>query len=178
PAFLLAMLTQETNIGANVGTCYMTNASDASGVNIKTNRAVSNVMKLSRDVQPFLAITSSLGYDYRTTAVSCPQSVGYGGGMGPAQFIASTWMLFVDRIAAALGISGPPNPWQPLDSFMAAGLYMADLGANSSSYSAQKNAACRYYGGGTRCTSITTPYGNSVMALADKIQREQIDPLQ
>ena len=57
PAFLLAILKQETNIGANVGTCYMTNADDASGVNTRTNSVVSGVMKLSRDVQPFLTIT-------------------------------------------------------------------------------------------------------------------------
>ncbi|MES2314383.1 MAG: hypothetical protein V4524_00385 [Patescibacteria group bacterium] len=170
--FLLAILKQETNIGGNVGTCYMTNPSDGSGINTKTNQSVNNVMKPSRDVQSFLNIVSSLGYDYKTTVVSCPQSYGYGGGMGPAQFIASTWILFKDRLASALGVS-TPNPWNAQDAFMAAGLYLADLGANSQSYTAQKNAACRYYSGGSCKTSNgSSSYGSSVMAIADSIQRD------
>ena len=170
-AFLLAILKQETNIGGNVGTCYLTNTSSGSGLNARTNAAIANVMKPSRDVQPFLSITSSLGLDYRSMPVSCPQSIGYGGGMGPAQFIASTWMLFKDRIAAAIGKS-TPNPWSPFDAFMAAGIYLSDLGAGSSSYSAQKNAACKYYSG-RACGYVTgaTSYGNSVMALADQLQQ-------
>ncbi|MEI8249404.1 MAG: hypothetical protein WCG07_02830 [Candidatus Taylorbacteria bacterium] len=170
--FLLAILKQETNIGGNVGTCYLTNTSDGSGINTKTNQYIAKVMKPGRDIQPFLDIVSSLGYDYKTTTVSCPQSIGYGGGMGPAQFIASTWMLFKDRIANALGVS-VPNPWKPLDSFMAAGIYLADLGANSSSYSAQKNAACKYYSGSScRSSNGSSGYGSSVMSLADSIQRD------
>ena len=198
PDFLLATLKQETGIGSNVGTCYMTNPSDGSGINTNTNTYVASVMKPSRDVQPFISITSSLGYDYKTTAVSCPQSIGYGGGMGPAQFIASTWMLFIDRLVADLGVS-VPNPWKPLDSFMAAGLYMSDLGANSSTYSAQWNAACKYYSG-SRCPTGQNykdsthnqksgglyytkheleirGYANSVMSIADSIQ-SQINQVQ
>ncbi|HTK33493.1 MAG TPA: hypothetical protein VL335_03035 [Candidatus Paceibacterota bacterium] len=170
--FLLAILKQETNIGGNVGTCYLTNPSDGSGINTRTNQAVSNVMKPTRDVQPFLSIVSSLGYDYKTTVVSCPQSIGYGGGMGPAQFIASTWMLFRDRLVSELGVS-TPNPWNAQDAFMAAGLYLADLGADSQSYTAQKNAACKYYSGGScRTSNGSSAYGSSVMALADSIQRD------
>jgi membrane-bound lytic murein transglycosylase B len=188
-AFLLAILKQETNIGGNVGNCYMTNATDGSGINSKTSAAVSGVMKLSRDVQPFLAITSSLGLDYKTMPVSCPQSIGYGGGMGPAQFIASTWMLLKDRIKSALGLSGEPNPWRPADAFMSAGLYLSDLGAGSSSYTAQKNAACKYYSGKS-CGSVTgaTSYGNSVISYGNSVialaytsansMQSQIDQLQ
>ncbi|MDB5238969.1 MAG: hypothetical protein JWO00_304 [Candidatus Parcubacteria bacterium] len=178
PAFLLAILKQETNIGANVGTCYLTNTTDGSGINSKNNTAVSNVMKPGRDVQPFIAITQSLGLDYKTMPISCPQSIGYGGGMGPAQFIASTWALFVGRLTQALGVA-TPNPWRPADAFMAAGLYLEDLGAGSTSYTTQKNAACKYYSGKS-CTSAngSSSYGASVMALADKIQTEQINPLQ
>jgi peptidoglycan hydrolase CwlO-like protein len=176
-AFLLAILKQETNIGGNVGTCYLINTSDGSGLNARTNAAIRGVMKPGRDIEPFISITSSLGLDYKKMPVSCPQSIGYGGGMGPAQFIASTWMLIKDRIAAAVGKSNP-NPWTPLDAFMASGIYLSDLGAGSSSYSAQKNAACKYYSG-RPCGYVpgATAYGNSVMALADSIQRNQINPL-
>jgi len=177
PAYLLAILTQETNLGKNVGTCYLTNATDGSGINARTQAVVSNVMKLSRDVSPFISITSSLGLDFKKMPVSCPQSIGFGGGMGPAQFIASTWMLMKDRIGQAQGVS-TPNPWKPSDAFIAAGLYLADLGAGSTSYSAQRNAACRYYSGKS-CGAVSgsNSYGNSVMALTDRIQRDQINPL-
>jgi membrane-bound lytic murein transglycosylase B len=179
PAFLLAILTQETGIGKNDGTCYLTNPGDGSGINTKTGNHISNVMKPSRDVQPFLNIISSLGLDYKSMQVSCPQSIGYGGAMGPAQFIASTWTLLISRIQTALGISTAPNPWHPLDAFMASAIYLSDLGADSTSYTAQKNAACKYYSGRS-CGYVTgaTSYGNSVMALANQIQTNEIDPLQ
>ena len=179
PSFLLAILTQESNLGANVGTCYLTNTSDGSGANARTGAAVTYVMKPSRDVPPFLAITSALGLDYKTMPVSCPQSVGWGGAMGPAQFIASTWALFESRLQSALNDTSMPNPWDPQTAFMASGLYLSDLGADSSSYSAQKNAACKYYSG-RACGYVTgaTSYGNSVMALADSIQQNQINPLE
>ena len=177
-AFLLAILTQETGIGKNNGTCYLTNPGNGSGINTKTGNPIANVMNPSRDVQPFLNIISSLGLDYKSMKVSCPQSIGYGGAMGPAQFIASTWTLLISRIQNALGISSAPNPWHPLDAFMASALYLADLGANSTSYTAQKNAACKYYSG-RACGYVTgaTSYGNSVMALANQIQTTEIDQL-
>ncbi len=178
PAFLLAILTQETNLGGNVGTCYLTDPSSGSGVNIKTGALMSKVMSPARDVQPFMQIVQSLGGDYTKTVVSCPQSVGWGGAMGPAQFIASTWMLLKDRIAAAIGDT-TPSPWDPQAAFMAAGLYLSDLGASSSSYTAERNAACKYYSG-RPCGYVTgaTSYGNSVLALASTIQTTEIDPLQ
>ena len=143
-------------------------------------------MKPSRDVQPFLAITSALGLDYKSMPVSCPQSIGYGGGMGPAQFIASTWVLpdLNSRVKQALNMSSMPNPWDPQTAFMASGLFLSDLGADSSSYSAQRTAACKYNSGQTCYNAVTgkpnlgLSYGESVMGLTDRIQQNQIDPLQ
>lgn len=178
-SFLLAILKQETNLGKNVGTCFLTNITEGSGINSRTQAYTARVMKPGRDVQPFMTITSALGLDYKTMPVSCPQSIGYGGGMGPAQFIASTWILpsIKDRLMVLVG-SQMPNPWKPLDAFMAAGLYLSDLGASSGSYSAQRNAACKYYSGRS-CGAVTgsSAYGNSVMALADNIQQTMINPL-
>ncbi len=168
PAFLLAILTQESNLRANVGQCYLTNVNTGAGVGKNTGTIFSNVMKPSRDVQPFLDITNKLGYSAFQTPVSCPIAgvAGYGGAMGPAQFIASTWVLFEDRLQSDLGHFA--NPWNAQDAFMASSLYLDDLGAGSASYSAEIRAACKYYGsGGSSCS-----YGKSVMRLKDSIQSD------
>ncbi|HYC34287.1 MAG TPA: lytic murein transglycosylase [Candidatus Paceibacterota bacterium] len=169
PAFVLAILTQESNLGANVGSCYMTDTTTGSGIKVSTGLPVDRVMKPERDIAPFLEITKEVGRDYLTTRVSCPLSVGYGGAMGPAQFIPSTWQLFKKRIAALLGVT-TADPWNPEHAFMASALYLADLGAVSGSYTAERNAACKYYSGRVCAGPINTPYGDQVMAKAATIQ--------
>ncbi len=179
PAFVLAILTQESALGANVGACYLTDANTGAGINKKTGALVSNVMKPGRDVEPFMNIVKNIGGDPYKQVVSCSQSVGWGGAMGPAQFIASTWVLFEDRISSALGISGIPDPWNPSHAFMASSIYLGDLGASNGTYSSERNAACKYYSGrACSASSLIASYGNSVIAKADNIQRTMIDPLQ
>lgn len=169
PAFLLAILTQESNLGSNVGKCYLTDISGPQagyGVSVSTGKTWSNLMKPTRDLQPFLDITSRLGVDPLKTFVSCPIAgvAGYGGAMGPAQFIPSTWKLFESRLKASLGYEA--SPWEPRDAFMASAMYLTDLGAKGTSVSAQNKAACRYYGsGGSSCT-----YSKSVQRLKTTIQ--------
>ncbi|MCC7160809.1 lytic murein transglycosylase [Candidatus Nomurabacteria bacterium] len=166
PAFLLAILTQESNLGANVGQCYLTNPDTGAGVGKNTGTPFANVMKPTRDVAPFLEITNALGFNAFKTAVSCPIAgvAGYGGAMGPAQFIPSTWKIFEDRLQNILGYFA--NPWSPRDAFMASGMYLGDLGATGNSASSQTRAACKYYGsGGSTCS-----YGRSVMKLKAGIQ--------
>ncbi len=179
PAFLLAILTQESNLGTDQGSCYLTNPLTGAGVGYKSGRAIANVMKPSRDVAPFMEITAGVGRDPMKTLVSCPiGGSGYGGAMGPSQFIPSTWKLLATRIGAALGISSP-DPWAPRDAFMASAIYLADLGADAQTYSAEKNAACRYYSG-RACDSkkpANSFYGTSVMQKAQNIQENMIDPL-
>jgi hypothetical protein len=83
PAFLLGILTQESNLGANQGSCYLTNPTTGAGVGAKSGTVFSNVMKPTRDVQPFITITTALGRDPYKTLVSCPiGGYGYGGAMG------------------------------------------------------------------------------------------------
>ncbi len=165
PAFLLAILTQESNLGANTGQCYLTNETTGAGVGKNTGTVFANVMHPTRDVPPFLSITGDFGFNAFQTAVSCPiGGYGYGGAMGPAQFIPSTWQLFASRLKSALGYEA--NPWSPLDAFMASGMYLSDLGAIGTSASAQNRAACKYYGtGGSSCS-----YSRSVMKLKSTIQ--------
>ena len=170
PAFLLAIITQESNLGKNIGSCYLTDESTGAGVRSSTGAPVTNVMKPSRDVAPFLNITKILGRDPHKTLVSCPFQIGYGGAMGPAQFIPSTWMLMKDKIAAAVG-KNFPDPWSPRDAFMASALYLRDLGAVAGSYTAERNAACKYYSGSS-CGGSNTFYGDQVMAKATSIQAD------
>jgi len=118
-------------------------------------------MKPSRDVSPFLKIPAALGRDPYNTPVSCPLSIGYGGAMGPAQFIPSTWMLYADKLLNVLGKAG--DPWAIKDSFAAAALYLADLGATAQTSAKESSAASRYYGG-------SSSYARQVMNRAACIQ--------
>ena len=165
PAFILAIITQESNLGTDTGSCYVTDLQTGEGVSTK-GKVYKNVMKPSRDVPPFLTITEALGRDPMKTLVSCPiGGSGYGGAMGPAQFIPSTWDGMKENIAKALGVSYA-DPWQAKDAIMASALFLEDLGAHEGSYTSEMKAACKYYGtGGSTC-----PYGRNVAAKAVTIQ--------
>lgn len=173
PALILAVLRQETNLGENVGQCLLTNSpnkGDGKGKN--TGRAFNQVMKGSRDVDPFMAITAELGLDPFAQVVSCPQSSGYGGAMGPAQFIPSTWMLYKDRLARITG-QYPPDPWSARTAVFATALLMADNGANAGTRAAERLAALRYFAGWANASkSAYAFYGNGVMSYADEYQAD------
>lgn len=168
PAFILAIITQESNLGANVGTCNRPGDPES--------KSYRNVMHPTRDIAPFLAITKELGIDPETQPVSCPFGGGYGGAMGPSQFIPSTWILFKDKIAAVTG-NNPPSPWNAKDAFTATSLLVRDLGAATQNYSDERRAALRYYAGGAWNNPKNAFYGNSVMQIAAKYQ-DQINVLQ
>ncbi len=174
-AFILGILKQETGIGKNVGLCYLNNAETGESRGMNTGRLFKNGMSPTRDVPPFLTITKKLGIDPYNTRVSCPiEGVpGWGGAMGPSQFIPSTWMLFASRIAERMGVS-TANPWNPEHAIMATALYLQDLGASGGSYTSEMNAACKYYSG----KSCSTPgvknafYGTAVMSHAATMEKE------
>lgn len=170
PAFLLAVLTQESNIGKNVGQCYLKNSDTGSGVKVLGGASVLKVMKPSRDVSPFLSIVQELDRDPFNTPVSCPiPSVGgYGGAMGPAQFIPSTWLIYRDRVKAITGKSA--DPWNIKDSFLAAALYLTDYGAGKKTYTAERNSALIYFSGST--SSRYSFYGDSVMNIAKQYEED------
>lgn len=165
PAFILAILTQESNLGKNVGTCNR--AGDP------PSKSWTNVMHPTRDQPAFKRITSALGLNIDTTPVSCPiPGGGWGGAMGPAQFIPSTWEAVQNRVAASLGKSSA-NPWIARDAIMASATYLKDRGGVGGEAN-ERNAACRYYSG-RACDGKRPPnsfYGNSVMALARTIQAD------
>lgn len=179
PALILAILTQESDLGKNQGSCILSSIDTGDGVGKNTGTFFEKVMKSPRDTEPFKDITNRLGLDWKITPVSCPpkaiwsSSRGYGGGMGPSQFIPSTWEIFKKRIASAVGVSqNEANPWNPEHSFTATAIYLSDLGAVSGSYSAERNAACRYYSG-RKCDNqkpVNSFYGTQVLQKAEDIQ--------
>ncbi len=155
PAFLLGIIAEESNLGANVGT---------------GNWRVD--MKAPRDTVPFLEITKKLGLDPDTVPVSKKAWYGYGGAMGPAQFIPSTWVLYEKRVAQLTG-NNPPNPWNPEDAFMAAAIYLKDSGASKQTVKAERYAALCYLAGcGNASKKSYQFYADDVMELADKYQRQ------
>ena len=187
PALILAILTQESDLGKNQGSCLVNNLDTGDGTGKNTGTFFEKVMKAPRDTEPFKNITSRLGKDWKMTPVSCPpgtkwsSSRGYGGGMGPSQFIPSTWELFKDRLGNNLGLNANDiNPWNPEHAILATAVYMADLGASGGGYTAERNAACRYYSGRS-CDSkkpANSFYGTQVLAKAENIQLTMIDPLE
>lgn len=193
-AFILAILTQESNLGENVGQCYLRDFSNGSGVGKNTGTVFKDVMKPSRDIAPFIEISKNLNLDPTNIAVSCPiKSVqGYGGAMGPSQFIPSTWAIYggyvssngwkydasKDIVRKLLGKNSPSNPWEAQDAFVATSIFLEDLGADDGGYSAEQEAAARYYAGGNWWKADGMGYATSVLKIAQNIQENMIDPLQ
>ncbi|MFM7088767.1 MAG: lytic murein transglycosylase [Candidatus Paceibacterota bacterium] len=168
-AFVLAILTQESNLGSNVGTCNRLTDPE--------NKSWEKIMKPERDIEPFKRITDALGLSREGLPLSCPFGSGWGGAMGPAQFIPSTWELYAKKIAKALGFSGMPDPWNARHAFFASSIYLGELGASKGGYTAERTAALKYYAGGNWNKKSNAFYGDQVMARVEKIQAD-IDYLQ
>ena len=159
-AFLLAILSQESSLGQNVGTCNR--AGDPPSKSWKV------VMKPDRDQEPFRQITSELGLPIDTTPVSCPMKdksgnqIGWGGAMGPAQFIPSTWMGYRAKVTAVTGKAA--NPWDIRDAFLAAAIKLKADGAGTQS--GEWDAAMRYFSGSTN--PAYRFYGDNVVSMAEQ----------
>ncbi len=175
PAFLLGVFQQESGLrdgsfGVNVGTCNR--PGDTLGWRDIMPGPYDNSWRDDQTV--YLQLMRELGRDPDTQPLSCPWGGGWGGAMGPAQFIPTTWNNIKDRVARAVGVS-VADPWNPEHAFMASAMYLADLGAAGGSYSAERDAACRYYSG-SPCTPGRQPanvfYGDGVMRNAEALQRD------
>ena len=153
PALLLATFEQESNLGENVGTGNWIDD-----------------MHPTRDRPVFKEITDRLGLDPDDLPVSKKPWYGWGGAMGPAQFIPSTWILYEDRIGRASG-QIPPNPWDPRTAFIASALLLSDNGADRGTFAAERLATLRYFAGWKNAEKASYAfYGDQVMELAAKHQ--------
>ncbi|MEK7628848.1 MAG: hypothetical protein AAB421_05575 [Patescibacteria group bacterium] len=172
-AVILGIIAEESNLGENVGTGTW-----------KVD------MHPDRDRPLFAEITRHLGLDPDAMKVSKKPWYGWGGAMGPAQFIPSTWVLYAgyectktapmvcayiaskDRIGKMTGTQ-PPNPWDARTAIYAAALLMADNGADKGTRESERLAALRYFAGWKNATKTSYAfYGNEVMDLADKFQKQ------
>ncbi|MCX6786520.1 MAG: hypothetical protein NTU85_01720 [Candidatus Kaiserbacteria bacterium] len=103
-AVTLGVLKQETNLGENLGT-----------------GSWRVDMSPTRDQPVFSYITQTLGLDPDKMPVSRKPSYGWGGAMGPGQFIPSTWVCYGGFVNTNTGTCSPPSgagssfwqgPWQ------------------------------------------------------------------
>jgi peptidoglycan hydrolase CwlO-like protein len=175
PAFLLAMLTQESNLGKNVGQCYINNTKTGEGTYIKSGGAAPKTMNPT-EIPSFLSIVNAvnagrgLALDPYKTPVSCVmynngKPYGWGGAMGPSQFIPSTWLKYDDKIQVVT--SKTPNPWDITDAFMATGLYLKDLGGATNEF----NAAMHYFSGSS-WSKWEEFYAKSVLQIAADYEQD------
>jgi peptidoglycan hydrolase CwlO-like protein len=165
-AVTLAVLKQETNLGENLGT-----------------GSWRVDMSPTRDQPVFLFITQTLGLDPDKMPVSKKPWYGWGGAMGPGQFIPSTWVCYggfinaktntctpssgatnfwqgpwqyvasKDRVRKLLGASVPSSPWDAQVAIMATAMLMADNGAGKQTLAAERLAALRYFAGWSRASN-------------------------
>lgn len=170
PAMILAILSQESDLGKNVGQCLITDLATGDGKGKNTGTPFPGTMKAPRDTVPFERLMKAAGRDWSATPVSCPLPGGYGGAMGPTQFIPSTWEMYEGRIKSSLGVAAA-DPWNALHAITATGLYLADVGAGGGTYLAEHTAAAKYYAGGNWATS-GQGYGTSVMNKAAAFQKD------
>lgn len=172
-SFIMAILQQESNIGQNLGSCVITDLTTGATRNINSGSTSSNGIHPTRDLPVLQQILTKLGRDPLQTKISCPLDVGYGGAMGPSQFIPSTWVMYQSSLQQIFGTY--PDPWNPEHAIMGTGLLLRDNGAGTQTYSAEHTAAAKYYAGGNWAT-YGQGYANSVMAKKSAIQT-QIDTL-
>jgi hypothetical protein len=180
-ALIMAILEQETNLGSNLGSCIY-----------NEQRGGRPVMHPDRDAPVFLAIADILGFNAQRQVVSCPlisrgSRVGWGGAMGPSQFIPSTWAIYGGIVNTGNGFiydkasdairrinrsGSPANPFNNQDAFIATALLLRDNGANGT-YSSDRLAALRYYAGwGGASNPANAFYGDQVMNRKSRLQGE------
>ncbi|MCX6763079.1 MAG: hypothetical protein NT093_04910, partial [Candidatus Moranbacteria bacterium] len=160
PEFLLGMLRVESGLGTNVG-----------GGKYKT------------DMNPaqwdtFKKICGELGIDPGSVPVSrraCYNSNakdgcgGWGGAMGPAQFMPSTWMGYKSKVEKITG-EIPANPWDLKDSLVAMGIKLSAVdGVTSGNRAAWAKAAGMYLAGGN--WENYSWYGDRVLSYADGFRK-------
>jgi peptidoglycan hydrolase CwlO-like protein len=158
PAFLLAILSRESELGKNIG---------------KGSWRID--MKPSQRTY-YLQVCRELEIDPDKYPVSKKAWYGWGGAMGPAQMLPATWLMYSVEITEITG-NDPPSPWNVKDAFVASALYLADKGAIEQTKDAEWKAAMMYLAGANWQKASLRFYGDQVMETVKHFQ-EQIDILE
>jgi len=151
PALLLAIVKIETNVGESLG----------------SGEYPADMHPASRDA--FLRLTKQLNRDPNTTPISRrPSSYqGWGGAIGPGQFMPDTWERLIPRISSL--IQKPvPDPFDLADSLVAISIMMADRGATDPAKEVE--AVARYLAGPNWQYHLW--YSARVLAVATEYEKE------
>lgn len=165
PALILAVLTQESALGRNVGRCRYNQITSRGTTVMRSNQQAA-----------FREIVTALGMNPETVPVSCPifRDGAFGGAMGIGQFMPLTWRGVRERVLRIIGRA--PSPWDPQSAFTATALYLADAGAAGGTEEEERRAAAKYYAGGNWRRFLRS-YGDRVMRLTRNFQ-EKINALE
>ena len=186
-AFILAVITQETELGEFLGNGSWRD--DLHPVrDMSVFKTIAKTLRINPDDAP---VSKSLCSDH--------SRCGWGGAMGPAQFIPSTWACYggyinditkscayskkyssgswtyvreKDKIRSLLSLGSASNPWEPKTAFTAAALLLRDNGARAQTSYAEWCAALRYYSGSCTGSRVAQNrfYADSVIKHAKRIQ--------
>lgn len=156
-SFILGELTQESGLGRYTGGC-----------------TYKNTRVKPADATVFKQIMKELGYDINSRKISCAGSIGYGGAMGIAQFMPTTWVGYKSYISGATG-HHPPDPWSVIDGVMGMAKKLANAGATSKS--GERAASMIYYCGtshpsNSRIKAACTNYASSVQRLTNGFEND------
>ncbi|MBI2624403.1 lytic murein transglycosylase [Candidatus Parcubacteria bacterium] len=149
PVFLLGVLKVESDLGRNVG------------------RGTWRVDMSPKERPVFQELMARLGLNADQVPVSKKPWYGWGGAMGIAQFIPSTWVAYEERISAVTG-HAPPSPWNAEDAFTAAAIKLSRDGATAQNPDAEWRAAQIYFAGSNWNKPAYAFYGDRVMDLAEQ----------
>ena len=151
PALLLGIVKIETNVGETLG----------------SGTFPDDMHPASRDA--FLRLTQTLQLDpYNTPISRRPNSYkGWGGAIGPGQFLPDTWERLVPRISSLMR-KQTPNPFELTDSLVAISIMMADRGATDPAKEVE--AVSRYLAGPNWQYHLW--YSARVLAVAAEYEKE------
>jgi hypothetical protein len=164
-ALILAIFSQETGSGSNIGKCRWTDAA---------------ANMYPADKPAFQTITTELGKNTNETALSCALKNsdgtfnGHGGAIGYTQVLPTTWLN--QRLEAKDYLGHMPSPWNVGDALMVTAIYLKKNGGTSN----EREAACKYYAGpGNSCSTNSGigRYGDQVMGKKLSLEKQIEDSI-
>jgi peptidoglycan hydrolase CwlO-like protein len=152
PALILGVLKIESDMGTNLGSGHFPE----------------DMQPASREA--FLRITKKLGLDPATAPISARPTryAGWGGAIGPGQFMPQTWETIEGRVAQLMN-KPLANPYELADAFVATAVMLADRGGTTRQ--GEYEAVNRYLAGPN--WQYVTWYGDTVLAVAEEFEKNE-----